>query len=73
MTRPESRSTLSVGMQWASRISTIGMEFALPALLGAYVDQWWALRPLATVFGAVLGFAVGMMHILRIARRDTRP
>ncbi len=71
MNRPEPRSTLSVGMQWASRVSTIGLEFALPALLGVYADRWWALRPLATVVGAVAGFAVGMMHILRIARQES--
>jgi ATP synthase protein I len=65
---PEPPSTLSVGMQWASRVTTVGLEFALPALMGAGLDRWWGTGPLATVVGAVLGFAVGMMHILRIAR-----
>ena len=61
-------SILSVGMQWASRVTTVGLEFALPPLLGVWLDRWWGTTPWATVVGAVLGFAVGMMHILRIAR-----
>ena len=68
MDRPEPPSTLSVGMQWASRVTTVGLEFALPPLMGVGLDRWWHTSPLATVVGAVLGFAVGMMHILRIAR-----
>jgi ATP synthase protein I len=66
--RPESRSALSVGIAWASRITTIGLEFALPPLGGSGLDRWWGTAPLATIIGAVLGFAVGMMHLLRIAR-----
>ncbi|WP_406693738.1 AtpZ/AtpI family protein [Singulisphaera sp. Ch08] len=72
MSQPEPRSRLSVGMQWASRISTIGLEFALPPLMGAGLDRWLRTSPLATLIGAVLGFAVGMMHLLRIAREGSR-
>ena len=71
MDEPEPRSVLSVGMQWASRITTVGLEFALPPLMGAGLDGWWRTSPWATVVGAVVGFAVGMMHILRIAREGT--
>lgn len=70
--QPEPRSNLSVGMQWASRVSTIGMEFALPPLLGVALDRWWRTSPLITIIGALVGFAVGMMHILRIARESSR-
>jgi len=70
--QPERRSSLSVGMEWASRVSTIGLEFALPPLAGAGLDRWWGSSPWATVIGAVLGFAVGMMHVLRIAGAETK-
>jgi ATP synthase protein I len=69
--QPEPRSTLSIGMQWASRVTSIGLEFALPPLLGVGLDRWWRTSPLVTIIGAVLGFAIGMMHILRIAREGS--
>jgi F0F1-type ATP synthase assembly protein I len=56
---------------WASRASSIGLEFALPPLLGAYLDKRWGTLPWATVAGAVVGFAIGMMHVLRIAREGS--
>ena len=70
---PESRTIVSVGMEWASRVTTIGLEFALPPLLGSVADRWWKTAPWLTVVGAVLGFAVGMMHVLRLAREKSRP
>ncbi len=73
MTRPEPRSILAVGMQWATRATTLGLEFALPPLFGVLLDRHWRLAPLATVLGAILGFAVGMMHVLRIARERSGP
>jgi ATP synthase protein I len=64
----EPRSNLSVGLDWASRITSVGLEFAVPPLLGAWLDRQFGTSPLALLTGAVLGFAVGMMHILKIAR-----
>ena len=68
MSEPESRSPLAVGMTWASRITTLGLEFALPALAGFFLDQRWRTGPVLILVGTTLGFAVGMMHLLRIAR-----
>jgi hypothetical protein len=68
VSQPERRSSLSVGIEWASRVSTLGLEFALPPLAGAYCDRRAGTTPWLTLLGVVLGFAVGMMHILRIAR-----
>lgn len=69
MSRPdEPRSNLSVGIGWASRVTTVGLEFVVPALLGVLLDRQLGTSPLALLTGAVLGFAIGMVHILRIAR-----
>lgn len=67
--RPQSRSFLAVGMDWASRVTTIALEFALPPLLGTLADRGLGTSgPWCTILGAVLGFAVGMMHVLRLAK-----
>ena len=72
MTRPdESRSKFAVGMDWATRATSIGLEFVVPALLGAYLDQKFGSSPLCVLLGAFLGFGMGMFHILRIAREGT--
>jgi ATP synthase protein I len=71
--QPEPRTPLSVGVQWASRITTVGLEFALPPLAGAYLDRHWSLKPLATILGVLIGFGIGMLSILRIAREGTKP
>jgi F0F1-type ATP synthase assembly protein I len=59
-------------MEWASRATAIGFEFALPPLLGAVADRRLEISPWLTVVGAVLGFAIGMMHVLRIAHDQSR-
>lgn len=62
---------MSAGIMWASRVTTLGLEFALPPLVGLYLDNRWHTRPVALLVGSVLGFAAGMVHILRIAREGT--
>jgi len=64
----DSRSGIAEGIQWASRITTIALEFSIPALLGFGLDRWWGTTPWATVAGAILGFVLGMTQTLRIAR-----
>ena len=76
---PDSRSAASIGFEWSARVTTIGLEFAVPALLGRGLDLWLATSPAFTVGGAVLGMAIGMYHILRLpqelrdAERRRRP
>lgn len=77
MSQPEPRSSLSIGIEWASRVSTVGLEFALPPLVGWYADNRAGTLPWLTLLGVLLGFGTGMTHILRIAReqqaRQARP
>jgi ATP synthase protein I len=67
------RSPLSVGIGWASRISAIGFEFSLPPLAGYFVDRWLGSNPVGTLVGMIIGFLVGMMHILQIAKDSAKP
>lgn len=65
-------SPLSAGLQWASAITTIGLEMALPPLFGAWVDRQFATSPWWTVVLAILGFGVAMRHLWDISKRLNR-
>jgi len=68
--QPESQSALSLGLGWASRVTTIGFGFAVPVMIGYGVDRWLRTIPVATITGAVLGFVTGMVQVLKIAGED---
>jgi len=58
-------------MEWVAKITTVGLEMALPAIGGAYLDRrlgtsYWALA------GVVLGFVCGMFHLLQMTGAEGR-
>jgi F0F1-type ATP synthase assembly protein I len=63
---------MSVGIAWASRISTLGLLFSLPALLGHYLDGKLGTAPAGLVIGMILGIGTGIMQLLKIAREASR-
>jgi hypothetical protein len=65
--KPDGRSALSIGMDWGTRVTTIGLEFALPAFLGFGLDRWWGTAPWMTILGSFLGLGIGMLHLVRLA------
>jgi len=69
----EPASPLSVGIAWAYRVTSLGLEFALPACAGYWIDQRFGSLPWGVMIGSVLGFAAGMTHLLRIARHGSAP
>jgi ATP synthase protein I len=68
--RPEPDSVVSLGVRWATRVTSIGLEFALPPLLGGYLDRRWGSGSLLTIVGALVGFLSGMVHRLALAREE---
>ena len=56
-------------MQWASAITTIGMEMAVPPLAGFWLDERFGTTPLWTVLLAILGFGVAMRHLWKLSKR----
>lgn len=60
-----------VGMYWASRVSSIGMQMAVPPLLGFLGDRRFGTAPWLTLLGACVGFVLSMLDVLRLSRGGT--
>ncbi|RMG33261.1 MAG: AtpZ/AtpI family protein [Planctomycetota bacterium] len=69
---PDGPHRLAVAMQWVSVITTIGMEMALPAVVGAWLDRRWNTSPWCVAVGAAIGFAVGITHLLQVVSGQHR-
>ena len=54
---------MAQAMAWVSRITSLSMEMALPALGGWYLDQKWGTNFLMAI-GAVFGFVLGGWHLM---------
>jgi F0F1-type ATP synthase assembly protein I len=67
---PDDRSPMTIALEWSARLMTIGLEMALPAAGGYWLDLRTGTSPLFVITGVILGFAVGMWHLLQIARQD---
>ena len=65
-------SFVSVGLQWATAITTIGLEIAIPTLAGAWLDDRYGTRPIWTVVLALLGLTVAMRHLWDLSKRLNR-
>jgi hypothetical protein len=70
---PDRRSPLAVSFGLATKLSSIGLEFALPMLLGLYLDQKLGTKPVLLLVGMALGFAIGILHLVLIARGTSKP
>ena len=62
----------SAGFEWATRVTSIGLEFAVPAALGHGLDRWLGTGPWLAAVGALLGMAVGMLHVFRLPAEMAR-
>lgn len=63
-------SSLALGVQWSSRITSIALEMVLPAVLGIWIDSKLGTEILFTVLGGILGMSAAMMHLLRISKEE---
>lgn len=73
MPRPNQSSPLAIGLQWVSRITALALEFVLPLVAGHLIDARLDTAPLATIVGACLGFALGLYHVIQLAKKPPDP
>ena len=63
---------MALAMEWVAKITTVGLEMALPAIGGGYLDRHLDTSYWAPV-GLVLGFVVGFWHLLQMTRVKKTP
>jgi len=66
-----------MAVMWASQVTSVALELALPTLLGYWLDRQWDTGPLFLLLGVLFGlvaFAAGMRHLLRMAtQKNIKP
>ena len=65
------RMPLAAAMRWVSQITTIALQMALPPLGGAWLDSIYGTSPWLVCIGALLGFATGMLQLLKLAKTSS--
>jgi hypothetical protein len=66
---PREPHPIAEAVRWVGILTTIGLEMALPGLIGHWLDRRFGLRILAFV-GLVLGLAIGLFSLVKIARQS---
>jgi F0F1-type ATP synthase assembly protein I len=64
----DDRSPLALGLEWASRITTVAFEMVIPGLLGYWLDRRLGTLPLFLALGSLFGFVTGFLSLLRMTR-----
>ena len=64
-------SPYAVGYEWSVRVSTIGLEMALPPVFGVWLDSKCGTLILFTVLGAALGMTTALIRLIRLGKEST--
>ena len=62
----DSRTPMAVAMQWVSKITTVSLTMALPALGGWWLDKKCGTAPWLLITGAMLGMAAAFRQLLQM-------
>ena len=63
----DSQTPMAVAMQWVSKITTVSLTMALPALGGWWLDKVCRTAPWLLIVGAMLGMAAAFRQLLQMA------
>lgn len=69
----DSRNSMAVAMQWVSKITTVSLTMALPALGGWWLDKVCGTAPWVLITGAVLGMAAAFRQLLQMVATPPSP
>jgi F0F1-type ATP synthase assembly protein I len=62
------RHAAAKGYVLAMRVMSIAMQMALPPGIGWWLDLRYSTAPWLMVVGVLLGFAMAMMELMKLAR-----
>ena len=64
----DGRSSAARGYVLATRVTSIGMQMAVPPAIGWWADSYFNSGPWLLIVGAVLGFTVSLMELIKLAK-----
>jgi hypothetical protein len=64
----DSRSPLAIAMTWASQVTTIAAEMAVPALAGLWLDRKAGTGFVFVSLGAIVGLVLGLTSLIRLTQ-----
>ena len=59
-------------MGYYMALAQVGFEMVVPIAVGFWLDGWLATTPWITSIAAVVGFVVGLLHIVVLTKRKER-
>ena len=64
----DGRSAMARGYVVASRVTSIGIQMAIPPAIGWWADEKFKTSPWLVILGAVLGFVISMLELVKLAK-----
>lgn len=64
----DGRNAVTRGYVLATRVTSIGIQMALPPTVGWWLDSRFGTDPWLTIVGVILGFSVSMLELLKLAK-----
>lgn len=69
----DKRPPVAAAMAWAAQITQLGLELAVPVLLGHWLDGKWGTAPVLVIVGALLGILTATLHFIQMVKRLNKP
>lgn len=66
----DGRNSVTRGYVIATRVTSVAMQMAIPPAIGWWADKKFNTEPWLVCLGAVLGFAVSMLELIRLAKES---
>lgn len=69
----DGRTAVARGYVLSTRVTSIGLQMALPPLAGWWADGKFNTAPWLLILGAMLGFSVSLLELIKLAKESEKP